>query len=295
MSVGENYDADDSDFARLISKQNDLLERLVVAVESCQKTLQSNEAQLEHIRFSAALPMQEEYFEKIANNQLGYLETVEFIAKHKASLARFGDGELGLAAFPYRNIGFQKGSPELARSLRAVLSSTNPNLLVALPGPVEDRTWMTMFARNWGALRSSIPSQKLWGIASVSRAGAFKFHRQEFIDAWRRCWDDRDVTVVTGEGSRFEAIEPLFSNVRSIEFVYGPAKNAFENLPALKEKVLSSQRDLVLLSLGPAATVLAKDLADLGIQTIDVGHINNSYSEAFEGGAKPERLPFKKG
>lgn len=48
----------------------------------------------------------------------------------------------------------------------------------------------------------------------------------------------------------------------------------------------SNQEKLVLLALGPTATVLAYDLAILGYQAVDIGHIDIEYEwyqkKAFE-------------
>jgi hypothetical protein len=40
---------------------------------------------------------------------------------------------------------------------------------------------------------------------------------------------------------------------------------------------LSDKNILILISLGPTATVLAYDLAKLGYWAIDIGHIDNEY------------------
>ena len=45
---------------------------------------------------------------------------------------------------------------------------------------------------------------------------------------------------------------------------------------------------LVLLSLGPCATVLAYDLSKKGYQALDIGHLPNSYLEATGERKKPE-------
>lgn len=252
------------------------------------------EKRTEQIRHATAFPIQNGYYRKIVQNQLGYLETVEMVSKKRLSLARFGDGEVTLACHAYQNIKFQKGSPELSRSLQDVLSTDRPGLLAAMPGLLIDTTWLTLFARYWGVLEEVLPENKLWGSASVSRKSAFTYHGKEIVDAWRSCWEGRDVTIVTGRGSRFEPIDELFSGAKSLDFVHGPATNAFESIDTIQADILSSDRDLVLLSLGPAATVLAARLSDLGLQAIDVGHISNSYLQAFAGGPSPESLPIEK-
>ena len=275
--------------------------QLLGELRSLNETLQelrgrlvAQEKRTEQIRHATAFPVQNGYFRKIVQHQLGYLETVEMVSRRRLSLARFGDGEITLACHAYQNIKFQKGSPELSRALQDVLSADRPGLLTAMPGLIVDTTWLTLFARYWGVLEEVLPETKLWGSSSVSRKSAFTYHGKEIVDAWRSCWAGRDITIVTGKGSRFEPIDQLFSGAKTLDFVYGPASNAFESIDAIQAEILSRERDLVLLSLGPAATVLAARLSDLGLQAIDVGHISNSYLQAFDGGPSPESLPVEK-
>lgn len=269
-------------------------QRLFASLERLEKRVETQERQLEQLRHAAAFPIQNSYFKKVVANQLGYLETVEYVAERKVSLARFGDGEIGLACHAYRSLEFQTGSPQLSRALQNVLSDYRPNLLVGLPGFVADTTWLTMFARYWGVLEEVLPPSRTWGVSSVSRANAFAYHREALVDAWRACWEGRNVTVVTGRGSRFDPIDELFSNVGDINFEYGPTRNAFESLDQLTAQLLEKPLDLVIVALGPAATILAARLSDRGVQTLDIGHISNSYEQIFRNGPVPESLPIKR-
>ena len=138
---------------------------------------------LEQLRFNAALETQTEYFERIAAIQLSYLETVNEVAKKRVGLARFGDGEILLASNPYRSISFQAGSHNLSRELRSILKANRSNLLVALPGMVYQRWWLTVISKNWPVLRSVIPPDRKWRVYSVSHSSAFAAHRQAIVDA----------------------------------------------------------------------------------------------------------------
>ena len=131
-------------------------------------------------------------------------------------------------------------------------------------------------ARCWPVLSDVLPNDRQWGIASVSRAGAFNTERERLVNAWRSCWDGRKATVAFGRGSRFELIDELFDNLTA-DFVYAPPRNAYEALDSIEEEVLAQGNELVLLALGPAATVLAARIADRGVQAIDIGHISASY------------------
>ena len=183
---------------------------------------------------------------------------------------------------------------DLARALRGVLNSKNESLLLGMPGVVVDVFWMTSLARYWGVLSSVIPARSLWGDSTCTRASAFKRDGSALVDAWRACWDSRHLTVVTGRGSRFEPIGELFSNVKDISYVEAEPKHAFGDLHRVQETISAQENDLILIALGPAGTVLASNLADAGMQALDIGHLPNSYVEAFEGGPRPESLPFER-
>jgi len=283
----------ENELLKVMSDQNKLLERLADGLDKVAEQNDQVALLLEQLRFNAALETQTEYFQRVAANQLSYLETVNEVANKGIGLARFGDGEILLASDPYRSISFQKGSHNLSRELRSVLKSDRTNLLVALPGMVYQRWWLTVISKNWPVLRSVIPEDRKWGVYSVSRSSAFAAHRQDIVDAWRACWDGRDVTVVTGKGSRFELVDPLFSGIQP-RFVEAPSRNAYSEVDRIMDQLLSENRDLVLLSLGPTATVLAARLADHGIQALDIGHISASYNQVFKGAPTPEKLPVQR-
>ena len=79
----------------------------------------------------------------------------------------------------------------------------------------------------------------------------------------------------------------LFATAQSIERVICPKTNAFarydEILSEVKTRVESDT--LIILALGHTATVLAYDLAALGYQALDLGHIDVEY-EWYRMGAK---------
>ena len=86
----------------------------------------------------------------------------------------------------------------------------------------------------------------------------------------------------------------LFSNVKSINRILAPSKNAF----SVYDKIINSalyidKNRLILLSLGPTATVLAYDLAKFGYQAIDIGHLDNEYEWYQAKADKRTSLPYK--
>lgn len=282
----------DEEFQQAVLEQNEILRSVDTRLAAGVDLLRQQNQKLEQIRYSVAADMQREYFSKVLARQLSFLETLDEVSSQRLSMARYGDGELGLAADPTRNIVFQRGSFVLARSLRDVISIPQDGLLVCLPGVTVGVSWMTWNARYWGIISELIPQDRRWGIASVSRSDGFEAEGAPLVDAWRSCWSGRDVLVVTGKGSRFELVPELFSSARSVGFVLGAPKDAFQAINELEKQVLKRRPDLVLLALGPAGTVLSSRLHEAGVQALDIGHLSNSYNEHFKHGPRPERLPI---
>ena len=91
-------------------------------------------------------------------------------------------------------------------------------------------------------------------------------------------WDKRDVVIIEGEQSRLGVGNNLFDNMKSIQRILCPTKNAFNKYNYILDEAKTLSKDkLILIALGPTATVLAYDLNKLGYQAIDVGHVDIEY------------------
>lgn len=70
----------------------------------------------------------------------------------------------------------------------------------------------------------------------------------------------------------------LFANAASIKRVLCPATNAFDRYDDIVEAVKSVWNgELILLALGPTATVLAANFTDMGMWALDIGHLDIEY------------------
>lgn len=87
----------------------------------------------------------------------------------------------------------------------------------------------------------------------------------------------------------------LFDNVCSTRRILCPPHNAYDRRMKIKESIHLHYNagDLILLALGPAATVLAADLAQDGIQALDIGHIDIEYSWYLMGAKKKVAIHHK--
>lgn len=228
--------------------------------------------------------------------QLSFRETVRRLAQTEVSFARFGDGEFKLMLRPDYRLRFQDSSPELSDALRSTLLRTSTDdLLIGFPRLYRDRHWSAVWLDIWLSLDPLLSREYEYGNSHVSRPIFFQKFGEEGVQLWRQVWKDRDVQVITGRQSRFEAIPELFSGVASTRFLWSTPTNAFADIPRLIEVIGDPvEGELQLVSLGPAGTVLTAELAARGHRALDIGHISDSYRNVFHGGAWPERLAITK-
>jgi glycosyltransferase family protein len=101
----------------------------------------------------------------------------------------------------------------------------------------------------------------------------------KYIKKLKKIWDQRDVIIVEGEKSRVGIGNDLFNNVKTIKRIICPYINAFNMYNDIINSITRNvqKNKLILIALGPTATLLAYDLYKLGYQSIDIGHIDIEY------------------
>lgn len=241
--------------------------------------------------------MQNDIQDTLGAVQMSMAETLNAICQQRLSLVRFGDGELKLMAKQNHSLAFQHNSPELRLELKAAL---NPDwvapgrVLVSLPPPFRgDLHWLGCWISSWSLVKPLIDPERRYGHSLVTRPAFFRGQGADGIKQWRRLWLGRKILVVTGRGSRFDLVPELFDSARSVDFLFAASEHAFAERESILQSVVErvGSDTLVLLSLGPTATVLAHRIAAAGIQALDIGHISASYMAAFNNGPLPEALP----
>lgn len=86
-------------------------------------------------------------------------------------------------------------------------------------------------------------------------------------------WRDKEILLVEGKATALGVRNDLLSNVNSVIRILCPPNNAFEKYDVILETVKKyAEGRLILLALGPTATVLPYDLAILGHRALDIGH-----------------------
>ena len=234
-------------------------------------------------------------------------QTLCYIEKYKCSIARFGDGEFD-HILNLKDEGFQRRTEALSKELALVLEKKNRNLLLCIPrcmNTIKDcNEHAGTFWIEWG--RNGHHQQ----IIEMIRGKTGKFYRfgdaqitRPYID-WKtdkrakqlfprlkHLWENRDIIIVEGSQTRLGVGNDLFNGARSVKRILAPATDAFELRDSIKQTVLDNFKgELILMALGPTATILAADFADMDIQALDIGNIDIEY-EWFLRGAK-ERIPI---
>lgn len=223
------------------------------------------------------------------------LESLDYIQKEGASVARFGDGEIDL--INGHSIPYQSYHPELAAALQQILQTpSSSELLVCLPDVFQEMDrynrnavlfWESHLQKYQHFYESSCRSP-WYGSTFLSRPYidlADKSQSPQYFAGLKQLWKGKEILLVEGETTRSGVGNDLFAQAASIKRIIGPSKDAFDVHEEIFEAILrNAQKRLVLLMLGPTAKVLVKKLQDRGIQAIDLGHIDSEY-EWFQMGA----------
>lgn len=234
---------------------------------------------------------------KIMNSE----ESIRYIIEQHCSLSRFGDGELD----SIEGLGgdYQHPSKRLSSMLLECLQSDLPHHKVAIPnwlnhydGRPKQGFWTNYVVGHHKKFLSWLSFDKVYLDTQLTR---FYYEKRDkskcskHIKLIKQIWDKRDIVIVEGYQTRSGIGNDLYSNTHSIQRILGPALSGFDSYDDIYDFIVTniSKSKLILLSFGITATVLAYELAKLGYQAIDLGHLDIEY-EWFRMGAK-DRVPIK--
>lgn len=260
-------------------------------------------------RWYCVYPKARKPFQKI--NILDSFESIKFIVEHRCSVSRYGDGELSF--FCGVKEGYQEVDEVMVARLKHILKATDaPNHYVGLPFHLKNVKGITSFSKTfWGDIvcrygkiwLKYISKDRMYLDTQISRfyKAYHNIRRSEKqISSLKKIWDGREMVIVEGCQSRTGVGNDLYDNAKSVERILGYATNAFkhygEMLNAITKHVKPEDGKLILLSYGPSATILAYDLAKLGYQAIDIGHLDIEYEwylQAKNGNESAEKSVIK--
>lgn len=222
----------------------------------------------------------------ISNN-----DTIDKIIEDKSSVSRFGDGELHLL-MQTKDLKFQRRSNELSTRLMEILISNEENLLICIPkifsnSDLKVRTkqsrhfWKDHLANYRLVWYKHLNPEKVYYSSTFTRnyiAMKEKSKLENYFENLKKIWDKRDLLIIEGEFSRFGVGNNLLNNAKSICRILAPNENAFEKYEQILNEAIKYSKDkLILIALGPTATILAYDLHKIGYQAIDIGHLDVEF------------------
>ena len=218
-------------------------------------------------------------------------ETIRYIIDNKCSVSRIGDGEFGIIIMK-KDIGFQKKNLELSKRLKEVLASKQDNLLVCIPDifnkkELKNRTkdnkrwwkvYLNQYRKQW---YKYIDFNREYGATNFTRYYITRKDKSDCADYFnkvRKIWKDEDIVIIKEKKKRSGIGNDLYDNAKSVKRILAPAENAFDKYQKILEEANKIEPNkLILLALGPTATVLAYDLSRTGHRAIDVGHMDVEY------------------
>lgn len=215
-------------------------------------------------------------------------ETIEALITERASFCRYGDGEFTIIAG--EGIPYQKYNAKLSFRLKEILKCNDKNVFVGVPycyySSVKNmRDFPKTYMRTWVRERSDyitdlcLPDKQYYDTTCSQMYVMYEnYDFKSYFEKIKQIWANRDITIICGK-TVFDKIEnDIFNCAKSIEYQYAPPLNAFEEYDNIFEEAKRINKDrLVVIILGPTATVLAYDLTKEGYQAIDFGHIAKDY------------------
>lgn len=221
---------------------------------------------------------------------LNDLSTIQKIIKEKLSVARFGDGELKMV-FGIESPGFQEKNDILVDRLNQVLRSKNEKLLVCIPLPLSNLKnqnleskyfWISFINQYQNELNRVLDGTIKFGNAGITRFYMGQNnprHSKKIVRSLKRIWEGEDLLIIEGKYSRLGIGTDLFKNAKSISRIICPPKNAFVQIDLIFGAAKRYGKEkLILIALGPTATVLAYQLALEHYWAIDIGHVDIEYN-----------------
>lgn len=267
------------------------------------------------IKYLILFPTRKKYAKKILSAE----ETIDYIIENKCSVCRYGDGEFGLiwsllTGKPF-SIGFQEYDSCLAKRLYEILTKKSSNYMIGLPKAMFLPN--APFAQNIGKLIKF--SKNIWVFHSVHHIPYIKkylnptclylnasftryyidFKEQKgcskYIKRLKKIWENRNLLIVEGSQTKLGIGNDLLSNSLSIRRIICPSIGAFSKIGEIENTIAfyAKEDDLILIALGPTATVIAAEMAEKGFQSIDIGHIDIEYEWYLQNAKSRIRIPNK--
>ena len=235
-------------------------------------------------------------------------ELLREVIRQRKSICRFGDGEFEIMRMKNR-AWFQTASVALAERLRAAVRETMPGICVCLADNFGSLAQYTEEAADDIRQYMTQPGVRRDVTDFLSRDVVYydtyvsrpyliyqdKQHAKRIFSLWKQLFQGRKILLVEGEHACSGKGSDLFFGCADLRRILTSDTEAFAVYDTLLARVreCADRDDLILLRLGPAATVMARDLALEGYQAIDFGQLDNEYDWYRMGAEKRMPIPGK--
>ena len=235
-------------------------------------------------------------------------ETLKIILDRNLSFIRYGEGEFRMIYMEEGyDIGYQKFSPQLRKSLLEGLNYKNDDLLICVPSVFSrfglknqnyksKAFWLWHVYHALPIMSRVLDSKRRYGDALITRPYIDYRNKAKspvIFDMFKKLWQDKDILIVEGEFTRFGVGNDLLNSARSVHRVIIPAKNAFDKIQDVLEYLESLDCRYVLLSAGPAAKSMGLELIKKGVTVWDVGHLDIEYEWFLMEASNKINVPYK--
>lgn len=228
---------------------------------------------------------------KIKYKIMSHSEMINKITIEGYSLSRFGDGEFEIIFNEGDHPGFQETNDKLAKELKKVLTSNDEKIIIAIQSSINSiddfrkktkNFYRFFYYRNRKKIEKMLNPNKLYGDTLLTRFYidyADKSKTKEKVENLKKIWDNKKILIVEGRNSKLGLGNDLFNNSKEIRRILVPNCNAYKIKDKINRTIKKNVKkdELVLLAIGPTATIIAWDLNKIGIQALDIGHIDIEY------------------
>ncbi|MBO5143173.1 MAG: SP_1767 family glycosyltransferase [Clostridia bacterium] len=237
-------------------------------------------------------------------NILSIEDSINKISKERKSIVRFGDGELDLILG--RPLKFQKCDEKLAKRLSEILLSRQDKCLIGIPDVLarfenlteeSEMFWIRNMERTRETWLKHIDRNIEYCTANLTRLYIRHKDRSKcgtYFSMLKEIWKDKDVLICEGKQTRIGVGNDLLSEAKTVRRILCPSENAFDKYDEIIDCIRKESKDaIILLALGPTATVLAYDLAMEGYHALDLGHFDIEYEWFLRSANKKEKIENK--
>lgn len=230
--------------------------------------------------------------------------SINKIITERKSIARFGDGELDIILG--KDLDFQPYNKELSQRLEEILRSKQDFCLIGIPDVINEFYNLTEESEIFW-IKNMDKTRKIWlkyinedmeyATSNLTRLYIRykdKSNTGKYFSMLKQIWENRNVIICEGKQTRVGVGNDLLSKCKSVKRIICPSEDAFSKYDAIFERLKKeSKENLIILALGPTATVLAYDLAKEGYQALDMGHFDIEYEWYKRSAKKREKIANK--